>query len=360
MPDNAYLSRLNDILSQGIENKLFSAAQLVVSDPRSTLVSLAIGKTRTQKFKNDCNAVSYQITPRTLFDVASLTKPLATASLMMKAVEEKVFNIHQKLVSVDGMVFPPYLLSCTFANLLSHQTDLVAWTDFHGELPRRDDHQNALRHVMQQIAQTPPREDGKTWCYSDLGYILLGMMLEMAYGTDLGRLFNQKIARPLGLERDMMYVPLEHVNRADIVATCPYDGAYIQGHPDDANARAMTHIAGHAGLFANAEAIAAFVRALLSKNFPVIPEIIDTFITYTDPKTPYALGWDRPTSDDSLSGRKKGDHVIGHLGFTGCSVWIDLDTQRSITLLTNRTHLNQTPQSIAQLRRDIYKICWEL
>ncbi|MBO4349694.1 MAG: beta-lactamase family protein [Proteobacteria bacterium] len=354
------MNRLNDILCQGIENKLFSAAQLVVSDNHKNLVSLAIGKTRVFKSKNDFNAISLPVNARTLFDVASLTKPIATASLMMKAIEEKVFSIHQKLVSIDGMAFPPYLLSNTIGDLLSHQTELVAWADFHGKLPRRDDHENALRHVMHQIAQMPPREDGKSWCYSDLGFILLGMMLEMAYGMDLGRVFNQKIARPLGLEKDMMFVPLEHVNRELITATCPFEGAYIQGHPDDANARALTHIAGHAGLFANAEAIAAFVRALLSKDFPVIPEVIDAFIAYQSPRTPYALGWDRPTSDDSLSGRKKGDHVIGHLGFTGCSVWIDLDTQRSVTLLTNRTHLNQTPQSIAQLRRDIYKICWEL
>lgn len=360
MPNNAYLNRLNDILCQGIEHNLFSAAQLVVSDNHKNLVSLAVGKTRTLKFKNDFNAAPLPVHARTLFDVASLTKPLATASLMMKAVEEKVFNIQQKLVSIDGLAFPPYLLSNTVADLLSHQTDLIAWADFHGKLPRCVDHKIATHHVMRQIAQMPPRDDGKTWCYSDLGYILLGIMLEMAYDIDLGRLFKQKIACPLGLENDMMFVPLEHVNREEIAATCPYEGAYNQGHPDDANARALTHIAGHAGLFANAEAVAAFVRALLSKDFPVIPDMIDAFITYRSPKTPYALGWDRPTSDDSLSGRKKGDHVIGHLGFTGCSVWIDLDTQRSVTLLTNRTHLNQNPQSIAQLRRDIYTICWEL
>ena len=351
---------ITDLLNQGIDARLFSGAQLVVSDDKHDILSLCAGNTRFPIARNELGCVPLAITPDTIFDIASITKPLATAGLMMCAVAERKFALDQKLISVPDLQFPSWSLANTLVDLLSHQTDLPAWVDFHGAIPRVEDHDTASRFFELECKRLQPRTDGKTWCYSDVGYILLGLMLERSYHMHLSDLFAQKIARPLGLGMQMLYSPLHWVMRNQIAATCHYMGAYIQGHPDDANARALTHVAGHAGLFATAEAIAAYVRAMLSDNFVCSSEIMREFLTYKSSRTPFALGWDRPTSEDSLSGRRPGENVIGHLGFTGCSVWIDLDTKRSVTLLTNRAHENDDPGSIASLRREIYRMCWEL
>ena len=357
---NSQLSSLQCILESGIENKLFSAAQLVVREADSIIVSIAVGKTRYNHCKNDALSRVCPITPTTLFDVASLTKPLATTSLIMKACDDNILSLSQKLISINGISFPPWLLSYTIQDLLSHQTPLPAWIDFHGSLPRAEDHETATHYFEREITRLNPRSDGTTWCYSDLGFILLGFILEIYYQKQLPELFCKKIASPIGLDKLMMFTPLHHIQRQNIPATCSYAHAYIQGHPDDANARALTHCAGHAGLFASAEAIAAFVQHLLGGSFPCQPQTVQQFLSYKSPLTPFALGWDRPTSDDSLSGRKPGENVIGHLGFTGCSVWVDLDTKRSVTLLTNRTHMNSEPKSIGSLRRELHHICWNL
>ncbi|MBQ9393904.1 MAG: beta-lactamase family protein [Proteobacteria bacterium] len=352
--------QLRTLLLDGIDQHLYSCAQLVVSDARESLISLAIGTTRLNNLSGDRAIKGQEINTHTLFDVASLTKPLSTAALMMKACEERIYSPEQKLISLNGIRFPSWLLSNTIADLLSHHTQLPAWHDFHGDCPRPEDHDQAKEFFLNEICSLDPRTDNQTWCYSDLGYLLLGFMLENAYHCSLARLFEQKIAKPLGLSSEMMFQPLHTMNCDRIPATCAYKNSYIQGHPDDANARVLTHVAGHAGLFASAEAIASYVRALLSGAFPCKPEIVRQFISYRHPETHYALGWDRPTSADSLSARLPGDPVIGHLGFTGCSVWIDLDTTRIITLLTNRTHVNSNPKSLAPLRREVYRLCWEL
>jgi CubicO group peptidase (beta-lactamase class C family) len=354
------INQLQSLLASGIDNHLYSCAQLVISDAKHDIANLCVGKTRLNYGKNDSNCRANAITSETLFDVASLTKPIATTSLVMQALAERKFSLKQKLITLNSFPLPSWCLGCTIEELLSHQTPLPAWFDFHETLPRREDHETAKRAFAIACQKLNPRDDNQSWCYSDIGFIILGFLLESIYGMELDKLFNQKVAEPLGLESQMMYRPLHHVDRSTIAATCPYQDAYIQGHPDDANARALTHIAGHAGLFASARAIAAFVRSLISHSFPCPASIIDQFLTYRSPRTPFALGWDRPTSDDSLSARKAGENVIGHLGFTGCSVWIDLDTKRSVTLLTNRTHMNDNPKSIADLRRKIHKLSWEL
>ena len=357
---NRSVEQINNILLSGIEQHLYSCAQLVVDDIHQPQISLAVGTTRLNNLPGDRGIKGQPIDSHTLFDVASLTKPLATAALMMKACEERAFSLDQKLITLNNISFPPWLLTNTVADLLCHHTQLPAWHDFHGECPREEDHDQAKEYFLSEIYNLSPRDDDKTWCYSDIGYLLLGFMLENHYHTGLTWLFEHKIAKPLGLSSEMMFQPLHRIQREHIPATCAYKNSYIQGHPDDANARAVTHVAGHAGLFASAEAIAAYVRAMLSDTFPCKPEIVHQFISYRHPETPFALGWDRPTSADSLSARNPGDPVIGHLGFTGCSVWIDLDTQRIITLLTNRTHVNSNPKSLAGLRRELYHLCWSI
>ena len=354
------MDTIKQLLQKGLDDRLYSGAQLVVSDADSTILSLAVGRIRGRYARNDLHSPNNEVTPQSLFDLASLTKPLCTATLMMCAVDEGLYTVDQKLVTVPGMHFPSWLLANRISDLLSHQTSLPAVYDFHGDIPRREDHENARHFIELECQRIQPRTDDSTWCYSDVGYILLGMMLENGWHSDLDTLFTSRVARPLGLQNSLMYRPLHHVSRGVVVTTSTFMDACLQGHPDDANARALTHLAGHAGLFGTAEAVAAFIRAMMHGRFPARHETVTQFLSYRSSRTPFALGWDRPTSEDSLSGRRPGEDVIGHLGYTGCSMWIDLATSRSVVFLTNRAHMNNDPKSIGPLRRELHKLCWNL
>ena len=354
------MDKVRDILLKGIAEGLYSGAQLVVSEVDQTTLSLAVGTTRLRNTPNDLSCSASSVTPHTLFDLASLTKPIATSTLMMLAYDDGIYSPEQKLIAINGMQFPAVVLGKKVGDLLSHQTPLPAVFDLHGAVPRCEDHFSATHYAQLDTLSITPRKDGETWCYSDVGYILLGMMIENAYGASLDKVFSTRITSKLGLQTSLLYNPLHWIPRATIAATSLYCGAYLQGHPDDANARALTHMAGHAGLFGSAEAVAAFVRAMLSGHFPIRRSTVVKFLTYRSPNTPFCLGWDRPTSDDSLSARKQTDNVIGHLGFTGCSVWIDMNTLRSVTLLTNRVHLQDNPKAINDLRREVYRLCWAM
>ncbi len=361
MPTISPSNNLSDLLKKCIANHLFTGAQLVVQQDANTLVQLAEGSTKNFSTKTACAYCPVvSITHDTLFDVASLTKPLVTTSLVMHAVEHKKLSISQKIVRLLPDNLPYWLLECTIADLLTHSTPLQAWIDLHSTQSEATDHENATKNVIRQIALSEPRTNTNQCCYSDLGFIILGYIIELLYHEPLDVLFRHLIAKPLGLEQSLTYYPLHHVDQKNCAATHFFLENPLQGHPDDDNVRAMNHVAGHAGLFASASAIAAFCAALQNGQFPISKSTISLFVNYIAPHSTYALGWDRPTSTSSLSSRLPGEHVIGHLGYTGCSVWIDLDTQRSVTLLTNRSHVNNEPASIAEARREIHNLAWNI
>ncbi len=346
------------MLETGIKRSFFSAAQLLVSDPSGVRIDVALGTTLSPSLQNAYQRAA-AVTHETLFDVASLTKPLATAGLTMIAADAGLLSTDQKLLSFGGVLFPPWLLGSTVGDLLSHHTMLAAWEDLSQYVPIAEKRKVSLRAIIEQgLYRAEPRSDGKTHCYSDLGYILLGFLLERLFGDSLPNLFDRRIAEKLGLTRTMTFFPLHKTAMKDIVATCKLNGHYIQGHPDDANARLLTHCAGHAGLFAAARAVDAYMRSLFDGSFPCSRRTIDAFTRYRNSETPYALGWDRPTADDSLSGAPVGAPVIGHLGFTGCSVWFDLEKLRCVTLLTNRTHTCGDRNALNEIRRNVCRLCW--
>jgi CubicO group peptidase (beta-lactamase class C family) len=343
---------LHDILSDAIRLGVFTGAQLVVSDLCSVRQRLCIGR-----LSSDVSSplVSFE----TLFDVASLTKPFVTATLVMIAIEEGHLSLDQCVGDLP-IVAPRGIHGSTLADLLSHSTDLQAWFDFSACTAGSVNRLEAMQRVACAIEVLPLRGDPHVGCYSDLGYILLGMLLEQCYSETIAELFDLKIATYLGLKSDMMFCPLQSFPASRCVAThFLRDGSVLQGLPDDDNVRCMGHMAGHAGLFSTAEGIATYVRAYLGNFFPSSRSLRERFLAYASSNFRFALGWDRPTGSDSLSGRGVGDPVRGHLGYTGCSVWFDLTTGISVTLLTNRSHCNHEPQTLAPIRKRLHRLIWE-
>jgi CubicO group peptidase (beta-lactamase class C family) len=192
--------------------------------------------------------------------------------------------------------------------------------------------------------------------YSDLGFILLGWLIARLMGTELDTLFRRQISEPLGLS-SVAFVRLGNhpapagqgfVAGHEVAPTerCPRRGHLVCGEVHDLNAFAMGGVAGHAGLFSDARDLGGIAGALVSAwhgdggaDALVPREVIQEFWRPAGiAGSTWRLGWDGPSGPASQAGSNMSRAAVGHLGFTGCSLWIDPDRALSIVLLTNRVH----------------------
>ena len=307
----------------------------------------------------------------TLFDVASLTKVMATTQLVLGAHSEGLLHLDDPLRRFYPEA-PPHVSAVTVRQLLAHCGGFAAWSPLYAQLGRNGTarqrrRQAAILILRQPLAYLP----GHAAVYSDLGFIVLGDILETCYGKSLDVLFLRRIAQPLKLD-GIAYRLLEGKGRAqhnapDKAATerCEWRGRVLSGEVHDANAWAMGGVAAHAGLFATAAGIWKFAHAMLeavSGRLDWLPPALlrESWQRQSGPAgTTRALGWDTPTPGRSSSGKFFSRHTIGHLGFTGCSLWIDLERQVSLILCTNRLHPSGQSDHIVQLRPKVHDLAMQ-
>jgi CubicO group peptidase (beta-lactamase class C family) len=298
----------------------------------------------------------------TIFDLASLTKPIVTATSMMLLASEGRVDLDDPVAKV----LPPFgergKDAVTIRNLLTHTSGLKPWRPFHEALLERERKKGerllgtpaAKEAVLERIYRGAlVHEPGEAAVYGDLDFILLGAIVETVSGLPLDEFAASRIFAPLGM-RDARFVrlgdgapELPDALRRRFAATenCPWRGRVIWGEVHDPNAWAMGGVAGHAGLFATADDVMTFAQAVIdvwhgrSEVFP--REWLARFLTKnTAPEnTTWALGWDTPTPGASSSGKHFSPTSVGHLGFTGTSLWIDLEREAAVVMLTNRVHL---------------------
>jgi CubicO group peptidase (beta-lactamase class C family) len=189
--------------------------------------------------------------------------------------------------------------------------------------------------------------------YSDIGFFILGVALERLADESLDAFCQREIFGPLGMSHTTYNPALtQRSNIPPTVDDWTLRNRIIQGEVHDENASALGGVAGHAGLFANAEDLAIFAEAMLNGGAPILrPATIQLFTQResTPPGTSRALGWDTP-SPPSQSGKYFSPRSYGHLGYTGTSLWIDPERQLSVTLLTNRTWPDRASQAIKEVR----------
>jgi CubicO group peptidase (beta-lactamase class C family) len=219
-------------------------------------------------------------------------------------------------------------------------------------------HARAKPELLQQVFSMPlSSEPGTQVAYSDIGFILLGVALERLADEALDEFCLREVFGPLGMAHTAFNPPRGW--REGIVPTADdqsFRHRVIQGEVQDENASILGGVAGHAGVFANAEDVAKFASAMLNGGEPILrPETIARFTRcHSTPNgTSRALGWDTPSAP-SQSGRHFSPASFGHLGYTGTSLWIDPEKTVSITLLTNRTWPDCANQAIKQFRPRIH------
>jgi len=306
-----------------------------------------------------------EVTPDTLFDLASITKTVATTTVAMILYERGLLELE---APVSGIV--PEILTgdsrrqaVTLRMLLAHSSGLPAYEKLFLRAKTRED-------LLRAAFTTPLTADPGTRAeYSDIGFIVLGVALERIAGESLDAFCRREIFGPLGMTHTTFNPPRElrpniaptaderASSRTEVVANpakprSTLRNRVIQGEVQDENASVLGGVAGHAGLFSNAEDIARFAHAMLSGGNPIVrAETIALFTRRetTPPGTSRALGWDTPSAP-SQSGEYFGARSYGHLGYTGTSLWIDPERQLSVTVLTNRTWPDCSNQAIKQVR----------
>jgi CubicO group peptidase (beta-lactamase class C family) len=296
--------------------------------------------------------------PDTVYDVASLTKAVVTSVLAMKEVERGAIALDEPVRSRLPEFEGEERAGVTVRQLLSHSAGLPAYRPYWRQLANAD----STRWAVSLAAAREPLEyrPGSLSIYSDVGFILLGWLLERASELRLDALAERDVFRPLGVA-SATFVNLADpdararlLSERSVAATqqSAERGHLVLGEVDDANAYAMGGISGHAGLFADTAALSAIAGALVAswKGASAAPtpgggpplvarDVVREFWSPAGvPGSTWRLGWDGPAARDSQAGARLSRAGVGHLGFTGCSLWIDPERETWIVLLANRVH----------------------
>jgi len=314
---------------------------------------------------------SRPVTPETIYDLASLTKILSTTILTMIFLEEGYFSLETPLVRLWPGPVPQDKKSLTLGQLLGHISGLPAWRPYYQDLAKVPAGKRRARAAELILKEPLESEPGRREVYSDLNFILLGLILEEAGQARQDILFNRLIAGPLGL-KSIGYRPLDSGSLPlpeNLAPTekVPGRGGLLRGAVHDDNAAALAGVAGHAGLFGPVREAWFIFNSLRAahQNEPgprlVSPEIVRAFWRKpgASPHRARVLGFDTPSPAGSSAGRFFSPRSVGHLGFTGVSLWHDPGKDLTIILLTNRVHPAASNEAIRKFRPHIHDIVAE-
>ena len=294
----------------------------------------------------------------TPYDLGSLTKPFVATSAFRLADQDKLL-LDARVDSVLSDVRGGPGGSATMEELLSHRSGLAAWGGFYLDVPHEPGSSAARRWIMNEASRRMELKRGQM-LYSDLGYMIAGAVVARAAGTSLDQAVRREVLIPLGIE-DAIYYPgaLTPERRAALAANtppterCSWRGVLVQGEVHDENAAALGGVAGHAGLFGTAKAVARFglemLDVLADRSHFVTKERLTRAIT-SQPGGSYAMGWDRKQAEDSSAGRHLSTDSFGHLGFPGTSIWCDPTRGVVVVLLSNRVHPSRANEKIKGFR----------
>jgi serine-type D-Ala-D-Ala carboxypeptidase len=331
-----------ELIRQSIADHAFPAASVAIAHHGNLVGLKAFGRLTYEPN-------SPEATTETVFDLASVTKVVATTSMAMILYERGLLDLDLPVVAVVAEFAgeDPRRDAVTLRMLLSHSSGLPAYEKLFLRARTRDE-------LLSGAFATPlTANPGARAEYSDIGFVILGVALERIAEESLDHFCQHEVFGPLAMTHTAFNPPSAW--RAFIAPTADdqtFRQRIIQGEVQDENASAMGGVAGHAGVFATAEDIAIFAHAMLAGRRPILrPETLALFTRResSPPGTSRALGWDT-SSSPSQSGKYFSASSFGHLGYTGTSLWIDPERQLSITLLTNRTWPDCSNQAIKLLR----------
>ena len=336
------------ITVKGIVSKprAFGHAQLVTSDNGTTA------------------PLERKMEPDMIFDLASLTKQVATNTSVMQLVEAGKLDLDKTVASYVPEFGQKGKENVTVRMLITHTSGFVAWIPFWKDLVGKPDWNTTKgkEYVFKKICETELNAPPMTRrVYSDLNFITLGMLVERVSGQPLDAYTKEHIFDPLGMKYTMYNPPEKLRNRCPATELSPDSKEVKVGQVHDENALAMGGVSGHAGLFSTAEDLAIFCQMILNggiygKVQILKPETVDMYFTLqTSPELSkiQAIGWLLGGSTAGSTGGL-GPGSIGHTGFTGTSIWMNREAQAFGILLTNAIHPKRENAQNSYFRRRFY------
>lgn len=356
---------VSDFLAQQIQAGDFPSAVYLVWEKGNEIFADALGHAVVEP---------YQITASldTIYDLASLTKPLITGALCARRLERGKLNLNDPVSKYLSEFKRADKKDITLHHLLTHTSGLPAWRPLYiltaGETGR------VIEQIAAQELESPP---GTRVIYSDLGFIAIGLLLERVAGKRFDQLALEEIIRPLELSRTFFrpevalqtgIAACEEGNSYERSSVAEFDFAdyddwrsrLIWGEVHDGNAYFMGGSAGHAGLFSTASETARIASQFLARTTTLFkPETCALFSENLTPGLGEArsIGWQLAATAESTASTALPKTSFGHNGFTGTSCWIDPEHERIFVLLTNRTHHRTLPfANINSVRRQFHTL----
>ncbi|HMA66214.1 MAG TPA: serine hydrolase domain-containing protein, partial [Desulfosalsimonadaceae bacterium] len=348
-----------DVMRQAIQNAdrlmeeaaasgVFPGAALAVFRRRQLLFSAAYG--RANVFSNR------PVTLDTVFDLASLTKPLATSLAVMDLAARGQMGLEQSVAEIFPEFRCPGKERVQIRHLLAHISGFPAYRPYYLELARIPAAQRREALLQRLLEEPLVYWPGEQTLYSDLGFMLLCLAVEKSSGLRLDRYVEDNIYQPAGI-RDLFFIDQQEARpRKDFAATeyCSWRSRVLEGEVHDENAFSMGGICGHAGLFGTVRAVSGLLMHLLDAycgRKPGTPQALVQRFLRRHPCSERALGFDMPSMAGSSAGLYfDRDATVGHLGFTGTSFWMALDRAVFIVLLSNRIHPDRDNERIHAFR----------
>jgi CubicO group peptidase (beta-lactamase class C family) len=342
--------RVATTIEQAIRDSVFPSAQVLILRDTNIIYEQAFGHLKY-------DAQSPSTTLNTVYDLASLSKVLATTMCLMKLYDEKRFDLDETIASHFPAFASKGKETITIRDMLIHKSGMASGKVVALNFTTNQEYYSAIMNDDLRYKR------GDTMVYSDLNFIMLGLLVEKLSGKRLDRYFDSVFVKPLGITR-LFYTP--HDSIKSTVAPVGYDTDWHWNKPaalvHDPRARFLDGIAGHAGLFGNARSIAQlFVHTLLaqSKSSQGIlqQQTIQRFTTRYDATSSRAFGWDTKFGNGfSSSGTKFVQGSYGHTGFTGTSVWHDTTRNLTVILLTNRVFPVSSNTKIIRFRAQFHDV----
>jgi CubicO group peptidase (beta-lactamase class C family) len=363
-------------LETAVEEGVFPGAVLAVRLRGQLAYHRAVGRVSSEPLGSPVQV-------QTIYDLASLTKPLATTTSILWLVQQGRLALDRRLDDLLPELRGYPIGGATVFHLLTHSSGLPAWRPYYERVAEQDrlapgflGSEAAGRAVLGYIRDEVLLHGvGERSVYSDLGFMLLGFIVERLSGQSLATFCREYLFKPLGAE-PLGFATLTDKGTAvggkvvaeqDAVAATERDawrGRVLCGEVHDENAYVLGGAAGHAGLFGTAEAVLAVAgawhNAYHGRPSLFEPKLVRRFVTRQDriPQSSWALGWDTP-SVPSSSGSRFAPLSFGHLGYTGTSLWIDPTRELEVVLLSNRVHPTRRNNQIQRFRPFIHDLIFQ-
>lgn len=374
-PPSLDFSSVTQLLEKGVKEGVFPGAALLIGKRGATLFEQVIG-TRGISARED--EIELPMKFGTVFDIAALTNIVVTTTIFMRLVEEGRTDLNHRV----ARYLPGFNVlgksPVTIGHLLSHTSGLPATAPYYEEIAKEHaaarvgmlTSKGARDFMITQLTRSALKyEPGTKQVFSDLGFMLLGHIIELLTGLSLERAAFKYVFQPFGL-KTTSFIDLSMIRRrgihpvTDLIAPteeCAWRNKILCGEVHDENAWAMGGIAGHSGVFSNAMDLHRFATGMLEaysgKSDYVSGRTVRQF--FDGPllgfQGSWRFGWDAPSRENALLDTGMTEKAVGHNGTTGCSLWMEPELGFDVVFMTNRIHPTRSNRKIQGFRAELHK-----